>query len=56
MDRLLDPDQRDHMIGCCRALAFDNGAGAAARLIEEMAIGIGVNRTLSWEAELVRRI
>jgi UDP:flavonoid glycosyltransferase YjiC (YdhE family) len=56
IDRLLDPDERDRMTSRCRALAFANGAGAAARLIEEMAIGISANRPLSWEAELVRRV
>jgi UDP:flavonoid glycosyltransferase YjiC (YdhE family) len=56
MDRVLDPDQRDRIIGRCRALAFGNGAEAAARLIEEMAIGIRANRALSWESEFVRRI
>jgi UDP:flavonoid glycosyltransferase YjiC (YdhE family) len=56
MDRLLDPDQREHMIGRCRSLVFGNGAQTAAELIEEMAIGIRANRPLSWESEFVRRI
>jgi UDP:flavonoid glycosyltransferase YjiC (YdhE family) len=56
MDRMLDPDQRDLLISRCRALAFGNGAEAAARLIEEMVLGIRANRPLSWESEFVRRI
>jgi UDP:flavonoid glycosyltransferase YjiC (YdhE family) len=56
MDRVLDPDQRERMISRCRALAFGNGAEAAARLIEEMVVGIRANRPLSWEAEFVRRV
>jgi hypothetical protein len=55
IDRILDPDQRDHMIGNCRALAFGNGAATVARLIEEMVVGIGASEQPSWEAELVRR-
>jgi UDP:flavonoid glycosyltransferase YjiC (YdhE family) len=56
MDRILDPDQREQMIGRCQALAFGNGAVAAARLLEEMVVGIGASQPLSWETELVRRI
>jgi UDP:flavonoid glycosyltransferase YjiC (YdhE family) len=56
IDRVLDPDHCDGIVSRCRALAFGNGAEAAARLIEEMAIGIRANRPLSWEAEFVRRI
>ena len=56
MDRVLDPDHREHMISRCRALAFDNGAKAAAQLIEEMVLGIRAHRPLSWESEFVRRV
>jgi hypothetical protein len=56
MDRILDPDQREQMISRCQALAFGNGAVAAARLLEEMVVGIGASQPLSWETELVRRI
>jgi hypothetical protein len=44
------------MISRCRALTFGNGAEAVARLIEQMVVGIGADRALSWEGELVRRI
>jgi UDP:flavonoid glycosyltransferase YjiC (YdhE family) len=56
IDRILEPDQRSCMISRCQALAFGNGAAAAARLIEEMVVGIGASQPLSWEAELVRRL
>ena len=56
IDRILEPDQRDRMIDGCRALAFGNGAPVAARLLDEMVIGIGAGQPLSWEPELVHRI
>jgi UDP:flavonoid glycosyltransferase YjiC (YdhE family) len=56
IDRILEPDQRDRMISRCRALTFGNGAAAAARLLEEMVVGIGASQPLSWEADLIRRI
>ena len=56
IDRILEPDQRDRMISRCRALAFGNGAAAAARLLQEMVVGIGASQPLRWEADLIRRI
>jgi UDP:flavonoid glycosyltransferase YjiC (YdhE family) len=56
LDRILEPDQRAHMIDRCQAFAFGNGAATAAQLLDEMVVGIGASQLLSWEAELVRRI
>jgi UDP-N-acetylglucosamine:LPS N-acetylglucosamine transferase len=56
IEQILDPDQRDRMIDRCRAMTFGNGAATAARLLEEMVLGIGASRSPSWETELVRRI
>jgi UDP-N-acetylglucosamine:LPS N-acetylglucosamine transferase len=56
IDRILEPGQRDRMISRCRALAFGNGAAAAAQLLEEMVVGIGASQPLSWEADLIHRI
>ena len=56
IDRILEPDQRDRMISRCRALAFGNGAATAARLLQEMVVGIGASQPLRWEADLIRRI
>jgi hypothetical protein len=44
------------MIDRCQGFAFGNGAATAARLLDEMVVGIGASQPLSWEAEFVRRI
>lgn len=55
IDRILDPDERAVIAGRCRSLTLANGAEEAARLIEELVLGLPASRPQPWAERLVRR-
>ena len=54
INRLLEPDEAARIARRCRAAAPANGAGAAARMLEEAVLGLRASEPLGYEAELLR--